>query len=52
MYYNIYNIYKYIYMCVCIIYSSNKNVISTNCLSFNDPFLESKKDSLGVISRI
>ena len=39
-------------MCVCIIYSSNKNVISTNCLSFNDPFLKSKKDSLGVISRI
>ena len=62
MYYSIYNniyiyniyiyiyMYIYIYVCVRIIYSSNKDVISTNCLSFNDPFLESKKDSLGVIS--
>ena len=40
----VYNIYIYIY-------SSNNNVINANCLSFNDPFLASKKDSQGVILR-
>ena len=34
------------------IYFSNNNVINANCLSFDDPFLASKKDSQGVISRI
>ena len=28
-------------------YSSNKNVINANCLSFDNPFLTSKKDSKG-----
>ena len=32
--------------------SSNKNVINANCLSFEDPFSDSKKGSQGVISRI
>ena len=41
------HIYIYIY-----IYSSNKNVISANCLSFDNPFLASKKDSQGFITRI
>ena len=34
------------------VYSGNKNVINTNYLSFDDPFLASKKDSQGVMSRI
>ena len=34
------------------IYFSNNNVINANCLSFDDPFLASKKNSQGVISRI
>ena len=29
-----------------------KNVINTNCLSIDDPFLSNKKDSQGVISSI
>ena len=37
-------VYIYIYRYFCI-----KNVINTNCLSINDPFLLNKKDSQGVI---
>ena len=29
-------------------YSSHKNTINTNWLSFDDPFLTSKKDAQGV----
>ena len=35
----------YSYFCI-------KNVINTNCLSIDDPFLQHKKDSQGVISNI
>ena len=38
-------IYIYIYINYIHIYSSNKNIINANCLSFDDPFLASKKDS-------
>ena len=44
------HIYIYIYVYIYI-YSSNKNIINANCLSFDDPFLASKKDSQDVISR-
>ena len=49
-------IYTYIHTAVKHIYKhtyihtySSKNVINANCLSFDDPFLASKKDSQGVI---
>ena len=48
IYIYIYIIYNILY--TYIIYSNNKNVINAN--SFDDPFLASKKDSQGVISRI
>ena len=35
-------IYTHIYFCI-------KNVINTNCISIDDPFLLNKKDSQGVI---
>ena len=40
-------IYIYIYIYFCI-----KNIINTNCLSIDDPFLLNKNDSQGVISNI
>ena len=46
MYVYIY-IFIYLYMYFCI-----KNVINTNCLSIDDPFLLNKKDLQGVISNI
>ena len=45
IYVYIYKIYIYIYFCI-------KNVINTNCLSTDDPFLLNKKDSQGVKSNI
>ena len=45
--YILYTYYIYIYK-----YSSNNNVINANCLSFDNQFLASTKDSQGVISRI
>ena len=39
-------IYIYIYIYI-ILYSSTKNVINANCLSFDNPFLTNKKDSKG-----
>ena len=40
-------IYIYIYIKFCI-----KNVINSNCLSIDDPFLLNKKNSEGVLSNI
>ena len=51
MWWSVKNIYIYIYIYInyiyiyIYIYSGNKNVINANCLSFDDPFLASKKDS-------
>ena len=46
-------IYIHIYICIyTYIYFVIKNVINTNCLSIDDPFLLNKKDSGGVISNI
>ena len=38
-------IYMYIYFCI-------RNVINTNCMSIEDPFLLNKKDLQGAISNI
>ena len=40
-----YYIYIYIYICI-------KNVINTNCLNIDNPFLFNKKDSQAVISNM
>ena len=40
------------YVSIYIIYFCTKNVINTNCLSIDDPFLLNKKDSQSVISNI
>ena len=48
-------IYIYIYICIYIyIYKScnSKKAINANCLNVNDPLLQCKKDSQGVISNI
>ena len=42
-----YQLYYYLYMYFCI-----KNLINTNCVSIDHPFLQNKKDSQAVISNI
>ena len=42
----------YIYIYIYYIYFCIKNVINTNCLNIDDPFLLNKKDSQAAISNM